>query len=51
MLPSKLSDDVCSLIERKRRSVVAMDVYISPSGEINDIKYTNCIINVNKNYV
>ena len=51
MLPSKLSDDVCSLIERKRRSVVAMDVYISPTGVINDIKYSNCIINVNKNYV
>ena len=51
MLPSKLSDDVCSLIERKRRSVVAMDVYISPTGVINHIKYSNCIINVNKNYV
>jgi len=51
MLPSKLSDNICSLIEGHRRAVVAMDIYIAVSGEITDIKYVNCVINVNKNYV
>ena len=51
MLPSKLSDNICSLLEGERRAVVAMDVCISPHGEITDVKYVNCIINVKKNYV
>ena len=51
MLPSKLSDNICSLLEGQRRAVVAMDVCISPHGVITDIKYVNCVINVQKNYV
>lgn len=51
MLPSKLSDNICSLLEGQRRAVVAMDVCISPHGEIMDVKYVNCVINVQKNYV
>ena len=51
MLPSKLSDNICSLLEGQRRAVVAMDLYVSSSGEITNIKYGNCVINVRKNYI
>ena len=51
MLPSKLSDDICSLLEGQRRVVVAMDLYVSSAGEITKVKYCNCVINVRKNYI
>ena len=51
MLPSKLSDNICSLLEGQRRAVVAMDLYISSAGEITKVKYGNCVINVRKNYI
>ena len=51
MLPSKLSDNICSLLEGQRRAAVAMDIYITASGEITKIKYVNCVINVRKNYI
>ena len=51
MLPPILSDNICSLLENKLRPVLAMDIYVSNSGEINEINYSNCFIKVNKNYV
>lgn len=51
MLPSKLSDNICSLLEGQRRAVVAMDLYVSSTGEITNVKYCNCVINVRKNYI
>tara|TARA_B100002052_G_scaffold239578_1_gene223692 strand:+ start:7000 stop:8625 length:1626 start_codon:yes stop_codon:yes gene_type:complete len=51
MLPPALSDNICSLIEKKIRSVVAMDIHITSDGEIIDINYSNCFVKVDKNYV
>ena len=51
MLPPVLSDNICSLLENKIRSVVAMDIYITSDGEITDINYSNCFIKVDKNYI
>ena len=51
MLPPALSDNICSLLEKKIRSVVAMDIYITSDGEITDINYSNCFVKVDKNYV
>ena len=50
MLPPVLSDNICSLLEKKIRSVVAMDIYITSDGEITDINYSNCFVKVDKNY-
>tara|TARA_Y100000768_G_C23963861_1_gene676823 strand:- start:182 stop:1807 length:1626 start_codon:yes stop_codon:yes gene_type:complete len=51
MLPPLLSDNICSLLENQLRPVLAMDIYVSDNGEINEINYSNCFIKVRKNYV
>lgn len=51
MLPTILSDCLCSLQEGQSRIAFVMDVFISPDFDIQDIKYTNCVIRVKKNYV
>lgn len=51
MLPTVLSDCLCSLQEGQSRIAFVMDVFISPDFDILDIKYTNCVIRVKKNYV
>tara|TARA_B100001769_G_scaffold275318_1_gene277236 strand:+ start:28333 stop:29958 length:1626 start_codon:yes stop_codon:yes gene_type:complete len=51
MLPPLLSDNICSLLENQLRPVLAMDIYVSDNGEINEINYSNCFIKVKKNYV
>jgi len=53
MLPTILSDCLCSLQEKTTRLAFVMDVFIEGEGrEINivDIKYSNCKIRVYKNY-
>jgi len=49
MLPTILSDCLCSLQEKTVRLAFVMDVFIEDS-EIIDIKYSNCKIRVSKNY-
>jgi exoribonuclease R len=49
MLPTILSDCLCSLQQNVTRIAFAIDIFIK-NGDIIDIKYTNCIIKVYKNY-
>ena len=50
MLPTMLSDSLCSLQENVKRVAFVMDVFIK-NNEIIDIKYSNALIKVYKNYV
>jgi hypothetical protein len=51
MLPSILSDCLCSLQENVARVAFVMDVFINKySYEIENIQYSNCLIKVVKNY-
>lgn len=50
MLPTILSDCLCSLQANVRRVAFAMDVFIKES-EIIDIKFCNAVIKVSHNYV
>lgn len=50
MLPTILSDCLCSLQENVRRVVFVMDVFIK-DNEITDIKFCNALIKVSNNYV
>ena len=51
MLPSILSDCLCSLQENVTRVAFVMDVFINKdSFEIENIQYSNCLIKVVKNY-
>jgi len=49
MLPTILSDCLCSLQENVTRIAFAMDIFIK-NNEIIDIKFANCFIKVSKNY-
>jgi len=49
MLPTILSDCLCSLQENVVRVAFVLDVFIK-DGTIMDIKYSNCLIKVYKNY-
>jgi len=50
MLPTILSDSLCSLQEDVRRFAFVMDIFIK-NDTIIDIKYCNAVIKVYKNYV
>lgn len=51
MLPTTLSDCLCSLQENVIRIAFVMDIYIhEATNEIVDMKYSNCFIKVTKNY-
>lgn len=50
MLPTILSDCLCSLQSKNTRIALAMDIYLNNS-EIQDIRFTNCTIRVNRNFV
>jgi|SaaInlV_150m_DNA_4_1039716.scaffolds.fasta_scaffold00447_15 exoribonuclease R len=50
MLPTILSDELCSLQEKKKRFAFCMDVHVDSCGNIMDIKYRSCLIKVDKNY-
>lgn len=49
MLPTILSDCLCSLQEKHTRLAFVMDIIID-GDLITDIKYSNCMIRVTKNY-
>jgi exoribonuclease R len=49
MLPTILSDCLCSLQENVTRIAFVMDIFVKET-EIIDIKYSNCFIKVAKNY-
>jgi exoribonuclease R len=52
MLPSILSDNLCSLLSKYTRYAFTMDIYISNTTfEINEIKYLNTKVRLYKNYV
>jgi exoribonuclease R len=52
MLPTILSDCLCSLQENKNRIAFTLDILIdSDNHSIISMKYLNCIIKVKKNYV
>ena len=50
MLPTILSDCLCSLQSNHTRLAFVMDVSVNQAGEIVEIKYSNCTINVFKNF-
>lgn len=50
MLPSILSDNLCSLQEGQPRFAFAIDYIINASGEIISHEFHNVVINVSKNY-
>ena len=50
MLPSILSDGLCSLQEQQTRISLVMDLFIE-NNIVTTIKYSNCVIKVTKNYV
>ena len=53
MLPTVLSDTLCSLQENENRFALTMEVIVNKKGYIEDdipIKYKNVIIKVKKNY-
>jgi len=49
MLPTILSDCLCSLQANHNRIAFVMDIFII-DNEITEIKYSNCLIKVHKNY-
>ena len=50
MIPTILSEGLCSLQQNVTRIAMVMDIYIK-DNEIIDIKYSNCFIKLYKNYV
>jgi len=51
MLPTILSDNLCSLQEKVTRFALAMDIRLDKDTyEIVDISYKNCAVRVTKNY-
>ena len=51
MLPTVLSECICSLVEGHKRIAFVMDIIINDKYEIVDVKYSNCLIKVKKNFV
>jgi len=50
MLPTILSDCLCSLQQNMRRFAFVMDIVLNSDFSIASIKYSNCIIKVFKNF-
>lgn len=52
MLPAILSDDLCSLLEKKDRLAFVMEIIVDADGIVIDrpIHFFNAVINVSKNY-
>lgn len=50
MLPTILSDCLCSLQSNHTRLAFVMDVFVNQNGEIVKTKYSNCTIKVLKNF-
>ena len=51
MLPTFLSENLCSLLENESRFVLSMDIYLNDEfNDIKEIKFKNFLIKINKNY-
>ena len=51
MLPTILSDTLCSLLENQPRFALVLDIYVDETGQcISKYQYKNALITVNKNY-
>jgi len=51
MLPTILSDCLCSLQKGSSRFALSLDLILEKDGTIISTKYSNCLIRVNQNYV
>ena len=51
MLPTILSDCLCSLQSGKRRFALVIDITLDNKFNIINIRYSNCVIKVSKNYI
>jgi len=50
MLPTILSDNLCSLLENQKRFAFCMDVHFSPDNVMKKISFSNVIIRVKRNF-
>tara|TARA_Y100000816_G_C26097016_1_gene580738 strand:+ start:349 stop:2034 length:1686 start_codon:yes stop_codon:yes gene_type:complete len=51
MLPTLLSENLCSLLENETRIVFCMDIHLNKtSDDIENISFTNAFVKINKNY-
>tara|TARA_Y100000816_G_scaffold289870_1_gene277266 strand:+ start:1454 stop:3139 length:1686 start_codon:yes stop_codon:yes gene_type:complete len=51
MLPTLLSENLCSLLENESRIVFCMDIYLNEThDDIENILFTNAFVKINKNY-
>lgn len=50
MLPTLLSENLCSLIENEQRFALCMDIVLNNTDKISEIRFSNVLINVTKNY-
>jgi len=50
MLPSQLSEDVCSLVEKTRRLAIVIDYIYDHSNTLINIHYSTTMITVKKNF-
>lgn len=50
MLPNILSDNLCSLLENKRRFAFTLEISFDNNNNITEHKFYNSLINVSKNY-
>ena len=51
MLPTLISENLCSLLENENRFVFCMDIILNNEKDtIIDIQFTNLLVNISKNY-
>ena len=50
MLPSVLSDSLCSLQQKQPRFAFTMDIHLNADCEIQSVTFCNCVIKVKRNY-
>jgi exoribonuclease R len=51
MLPTILSDNICSLRENEKRLAFVLDIIVDENGSIISTNFINCVIKVKKNYI
>jgi exoribonuclease II len=50
MLPTILSDCLCSLQANEIRVAFVLDIYVNKANEIRDVKFSNCLIKLRRNF-
>jgi exoribonuclease R len=50
MLPTILSDDKCSLLEKSNRVAFTLDLEVNSLGDIIDTRFSNTLVNLKKNW-